>query len=95
MGCEGVVGAGVKCSVKVCIKGCCGVSVGVGVFKILYQDQGVCQGYLSVSCQGTSIVYIGVSQYLSQGDDVGMSEGVSILLGYVRKCLIGRACSKS
>ena len=50
VGCEGVVGVGVKCSVKVCIKGCCGVSVGVGVFKILYQDQGVYQGYLSVSC---------------------------------------------
>ena len=29
MGCEGVVGASVKCSVKVRIKGCCGVSVGV------------------------------------------------------------------
>ena len=63
VGCEGVVGAGVKCSVKVCIKGCCGVSVGVransvsvGVFKVLYQDQGVCQGYLSVSCQGMSKV---------------------------------------
>ena len=54
VGCEGVVGAGVKCSVKVHIKGSCGVSMGVGVFKILYQDQGVCQGYLSVSCQGMS-----------------------------------------
>ena len=61
VGCEGVVGVGVECSVKVCIKGCCGVSVSVGVFKILYQDQGVCQGYLSVSCQGMSKVYIGVS----------------------------------
>ena len=71
------------------------MSVGVGVFKILYQDQGVCQGYLSVSCQGMSKVYIGVSRYLSQCDDVGMSEGVSILLGYVRKCLIGRACIAS
>ena len=95
MGCEGVVGAGVKCSVKVRIKGCCGVSVGVGVFKILYQDQGVCQGYLSVSCQSMSKVYIGMSKYLSQGDDVGMSEGVSILLGYVSVCEIGRACSMS
>ena len=56
MGCEGVVGAGVKCSVKVCINGRCGVSVGVGIFKVLYQDQGVCQGYLSVSCQGMSKV---------------------------------------
>ena len=88
VGCEGVVGASVKCSVKACIKGCCGVSVGVGVFKILYQDQGVCQGYLSVSCQG-------MSKYTYQNDDVGLSEGVSILLGYVRRCLIGRACSKS
>ena len=95
MSCEGVVGASVKCSVKVRIKGCCGVSVGVGVFKILYQDQGVCQGYLSVSCQGMSKVYIGVSRYLSQGDDVGLSEGVSIVLGYVNGCLIGKACSKS
>ena len=95
VGCEGVVGAGVKCSVKVCITGCCGVSVGVGVFKILYQDQGVCQGYLSVSCQGMSKVYIGMSRYLYQGDDVGMSEGVSIVLGYVSGCLIGKACSKS
>ena len=58
MGCEGVVGASVKYSVKVCIKGCCGVSVGVGVFKILYQDQGVCQGYLSVSCQAMSKVCV-------------------------------------
>ena len=56
MGCEGVVGASVKCSVKVCIKGCCGVSVGVGVVKISNQDQGVCQGYLSVPCQGMSKV---------------------------------------
>ena len=56
MGCEGVVGASVKRSVKVCIKGCCGVSVGVGVFKISNQDQGVCQGYLSVPCQGMSKV---------------------------------------
>ena len=87
--------ASVKCSVKVCIKGCCGVSVGIGVFEILYQNQGVCQGYLSVSCQGMSKVYIGVSKYVSQGDDVGLSEGVSILLGYVRRCLIGRASSKS
>ena len=71
------------------------MSVGVGVFKILYQDQRVCQGYLSVSCQGMSKVYIGMSRYLSQGDDVGMSEGVSIVLGYVRRCLIGKACSKS
>ena len=38
---------------------------------------------------------VGMSWYLSQGDDVGLSEGVSIWLGYVRKCLIGRACSKS
>ena len=94
MGCEGVVGASVKCSVKVRIKGSCGVSVGVGVFKILYQDQGVCQGYLSGHVKG---VYrcVKVSKYLSQGDDVGMSEGVSILLGYVSGCLIGKACSKS
>ena len=59
--------ASVKCSVKVRIKGRCGVSLGVGVFKVLYQDQGVCQGYLSVSCQAMSKVYIGVSRYLTRG----------------------------
>ena len=48
-----------------------------------------------MSCQGMSKVYIGVSKYLSQGDDVGMSEGVNILLGYVSVCPIGRACSMS
>ena len=45
--------------------------------------------------QGMSKVYIGVAQYLSQGDDVGLSEGISIVLEYVRRCLIGKACSKS
>ena len=76
-----------------CVSGCWGLDE----VKILYQDQyqGVCQGYLSVSCQGMSKVYIGVSKYLSQGDDVGMSEGVSIVLEYVQRCLIGKACSKS
>ena len=67
MVCEGVVGASVKCSVKVCIKGRCGVSVGVGVFKILYQNQGVCQGYLSVSVLSGHDKGVGMSQYLSQG----------------------------
>ena len=38
---------------------------------------------------------VGMSQYLSRGDDVGLSEGVSIVLEYVRRCLIGKACSKS
>ena len=78
MGCEGVVGAGVKCSVKVCIKGRCGVSVGVGVVKILYQDQRVCQEYMS----GHGYNYVksvAMSQYLFQDDEsgVGMSEGVT------------------
>ena len=78
MGCEGVVGAGVKCSVKVRIKGSCGVSVGVVVFKISNQDQGVCQGYMS----GHGYNYVksvAMSQYLFQGDEsgVGMSEGVT------------------
>ena len=84
MGCDGVVGVGVKCSVKVCIKGSCGVSVGVGVFKISNQDQRVCQGYMSG--HGYNYVksvamsqYPSMSQCLFQGDEsgVGMSEGVT------------------
>ena len=68
MGCEGVVRAGVKCSVK----------VGVGVFKISNHDQHVCQGYMS----GHGYNYVksvAMSQYPSQGDEsgVGMLEGVT------------------
>ena len=95
--CEGVnvVGAGVKCSVKVCIKGCCGVSVSVGVFKILYISRSRCVSRVLVSVLSGHVKGVGMSQYLSRDDDVGLSEGVSIVLAYVRRCLIGKACSKS
>ena len=78
MGCEGVVGAGVKCSVEVRIKGSCGVSVGVGVFKISNQDQRVCQGYMSGHGYN-DVKSVAMSQYLFQGDEsgVGMSEGIT------------------
>ena len=54
-----------------------------------------CVSRVLVSVLSGHVKGVGMSQYLSRGDDVGMSEGVSILLGYVRRCPIGKACSKS
>ena len=54
-----------------------------------------CVSRVLVSVLSGHVKGVGMSQYLSQDDDVGLSEGVSIVLEYVRRCLIGKACSKS
>ena len=91
MGSEGVVGVSVKCSVKVDVKGVlwC-VSRCWGLQGLISRSR--CVSMVLVSVLSGHVKSVGMSQYLPQGDDVGLSEGVNILLGYVRKCLSERAC---